>query len=145
MIILFTLTYEWPISVFLCKIILILKELMNKKYNLFIIHVQRWLIFCLFVGCNQTDRWGTSCENQCGCGVGALYCDSLTGCVCDAGWSGVQCAVDIDECLNSSTNSCGENSRCVNREPFYVCQCDNGYVKDQNSQSHRCTGNGCYL
>lgn len=60
--------------------------------------------------------------------------------MCEAGWTGAQCSTDIDECHNSSSNQCVENSHCVNREPSYICQCDPGYTKLSNSQSTQCTG-----
>ncbi|XP_061188739.1 uncharacterized protein LOC133196904 [Saccostrea echinata] len=88
--------------------------------------------------CNKTDRWGNTCENQCSCGPGALFCDSLIGCVCAAGWTGSDCSTDINECYNVSTNNCGPNSNCVNREPSYICQCESGYTKVSNSQTE-CT------
>ena len=47
--------------------------------------------------------------------------------------------LDIDEC-STKQHDCGENSKCVNTEPGYKCQCDSGYKKHKNGR--KCEGIG---
>lgn len=37
------------------------------------------------------------------------------------------CILDVDECINSTLNSCHENSQCFNTIGSYNCKCNNGY------------------
>lgn len=54
----------------------------------------------------------------------------MTGCVCEAGWTGDRCDIDKDEC---STFPCtGDNVQCTNTPGSYVCDCETGYKKDMN-------------
>ncbi|KAH3861667.1 hypothetical protein DPMN_024601, partial [Dreissena polymorpha] len=81
--------------------------------------------------CNTTDTWGSSCENKCSCGQGALYCDSIDGCQCRTGWNGTKCDVDINECL---TNPCGNNQNCMNTFGSYYCECNTGYHRNVSNK-----------
>lgn len=75
-------------------------------------------------------HYGLNCANDCNCGVGAARCDSVTGCVCESGWTGEKCDVDKDEC---ATFPCtGNNELCTNTPGSYVCACDSGYDRDRN-------------
>lgn len=35
--------------------------------------------------------------------------------------------LDIDECVNATSNNCAYNQICINNEGGYYCQCSNGY------------------
>ncbi|XP_053372780.1 uncharacterized protein LOC123559692 [Mercenaria mercenaria] len=82
--------------------------------------------------CKECDafHYGLECANDCNCGVGASRCDSVTGCVCESGWTGDKCDIDKDEC---ATFPCtGTNEQCTNTPGSYVCACETGYSKDIN-------------
>lgn len=52
---------------------------------------------------------------------------SYTGCVCDHGWVGSQCDIDIDECVTGQVVCSGEKSVCVNILGSAFCSCETGY------------------
>ncbi|CAL8115132.1 unnamed protein product [Orchesella dallaii] len=70
--------------------------------------------------CNQT------CEN------GGI-CIAPDVCSCRAGWDGVKCETDIDECFQERNSSletgalCPANALCVNKPGWYLCQCMDGF------------------
>ena len=37
--------------------------------------------------------------------------------------------VDVDECLDRSTYTCSQNSRCVNTQGSYLCVCEDGFER----------------
>ncbi|XP_052771177.1 fibropellin-1-like [Mya arenaria] len=57
-----------------------------------------------------------------------MHCNNTMGgykCVCDLGWIGVNCTLDVDECLSSP---CKHSSNCTNTPGSYKCDCTIGYV-----------------
>lgn len=81
--------------------------------------------FKLFIeGCDSL-HWGYNCNTSCDCSQNALRCDSVRGCVCKAGWSGVQCNTNINECVDPSL--CSATEVCVDNMGSYSCQCIAGY------------------
>ena len=36
--------------------------------------------------------------------------------------------LDIDECLNPSTNDCDLNAVCIDKEGYHICVCHQGYI-----------------
>jgi Notch-like protein len=64
-----------------------------------------------------------------GIGYGVYTCTS-----CDAGWQGLNCTVDIDECSTMPCNTTGTDT-CDNNLASRVCNCLPGYEGDT------CTGN----
>ena len=81
--------------------------------------------------------WSLSCEipvNPCNpnpCFFGNCSVLSTQGiqsyqCICQSGWTGVNCATDIDECF--IPNICNKNSYCVNYGGSYVCLCLLGFT-----------------
>ncbi|KAH3705674.1 hypothetical protein DPMN_080751 [Dreissena polymorpha] len=60
------------------------------------------------------------------------------GCVCDSGWSGVSCDVDIDECKDYQMTCNEPNTRCLNTPGNATCACNVGYRR--NSTSGLCEG-----
>ncbi|KAK6971063.1 mucin-like protein [Biomphalaria glabrata] len=97
------------------------------------------------VACN-VGTWGQQCVNSCACGLGADHCDSKTGCVCKAGYTGSHCESDIDECKNKQL-VCNSTEKCLNLPGTAVCQCQDGYeringtCKDVNECSSILTNN----
>ena len=84
---------------------------------------------------------GSTCEVDMGCML--LMCDPLASCdssqgnptcECPAGYSdvngdGSQC-VDIDECADTTLNTCTDNSTCMNTGGGFTCPCNGGYTGD---------------
>ncbi|RUS82424.1 hypothetical protein EGW08_009812 [Elysia chlorotica] len=84
--------------------------------------------------------YGTECSQQCSCNTfGTASCDKVTGtCTCIAGWGGVDCATDLDECSDNSHNcSSKPYSTCENTPGSFVCKCDDGYFTE-NGQCSAC-------
>ena len=52
-------------------------------------------------------------------------------CECAAGYTGLTCEVDIDECL---TAVCPSNSKCVDAINSYICVCNPGFEENQCTQ-----------
>eukprot|EP01047_Picozoa_sp_COSAG01_P021765 COSAG01_NODE_1273_length_10951_cov_3.439182_3_plen_287_part_01 len=72
---------------------------------------------------------GTRCNNS----VGSYECH------CAAGWEGVNCAADIDECASTP---CFNGATCTHTIGNYSCACAHGWT-DSNctTQCNPCTGN----
>ncbi|KAK3597248.1 hypothetical protein CHS0354_005007 [Potamilus streckersoni] len=71
-------------------------------------------------------HYGPNCSLPCNCGIGAVKCDPVNGCLCKTGWKGANCDKDVDEC---ATRPCtGGNSTCINTIGSYVCDCVRGYM-----------------
>ena len=56
----------------------------------------------------------------------------MSGCVCDKGWTGRECADDADECSDPSVCS-DPLTECVNFDGSYSCICHYGYAYDSNA------------
>lgn len=53
----------------------------------------------------------------------------MLGCVCDPGWSGIDCDKDTDECAG---DVCAEaNTECINTPGNFICRCQSGYWKNK--------------
>ena len=78
-----------------------------------------------FAAC-EFPTFGTNCSSQCMCGRGDDGCDPVRGCICLAGWTGVNCDTDIDEC--EDPNICNDpNKVCQNSIGSFSCPCRAGY------------------
>ncbi|XP_060576563.1 fibrillin-1-like isoform X2 [Ruditapes philippinarum] len=75
-------------------------------------------------------HFGKECSQTCGCLHGV--CDKKTGCVCDSGWIGNNCNIDIDECTAGLLRCSAANTRCVNTAGGAVCSCKTGYMNISN-------------
>ncbi|XP_070175505.1 uncharacterized protein [Littorina saxatilis] len=71
------------------------------------------------------NQYGESCSSMCEC-RGQGTCDSVRGCVCTSGWSGVNCHVDVNECLNA--NVCPASQVCSNTNGSFTCVCPTGFA-----------------
>lgn len=92
-------------------------------------------VFLFILECDAT-RWGDNCGNICQCGRGAARCDRVHGCICEDGWTGPTCDLDIDEC--SVANTCGDiNKICSNDVGSFECTCREGF---QPQNDGLCTG-----
>ncbi|KAK3595092.1 hypothetical protein CHS0354_043192 [Potamilus streckersoni] len=77
--------------------------------------------------------YGSNCSNVCNCGAGVQICDPIRGCVCLAGWKGVNCDTDIDECKENET-VCGDPLKyCTNVMGNYSCSCKLGYAAENGT------------
>ncbi|KAL4229260.1 Mucin-4 [Mactra antiquata] len=85
--------------------------------------------------CTECDsvHYGINCANECNCGVGAIRCDSVTGCVCNNGWLGEKCDIDRDECQVSPSVCTGVSEQCTNTPGSYTCTCESGYRRNSNN------------
>ncbi|XP_059150288.1 fibrillin-1-like [Physella acuta] len=85
------------------------------------------------VSCQKCElpNYGENCTSKCDC-KGRGNCDTVKGCMCDDGWTGVSCDVDEDECADHTT--CPEGFICENTIGSFLCKCPDGYVQ----QSNRC-------
>ncbi|KAK7092657.1 hypothetical protein V1264_008370 [Littorina saxatilis] len=83
-----------------------------------------------FSDCKQ-GLYGENCTNNCTCNLeNVASCDTVNGtCTCKAGWEGVNCDDDIDECVTSCV-TCPDNSACLNTAGSYICQCHTGFVRN---------------
>nr|XP_026695897.1 cubilin-like [Ciona intestinalis] len=71
-------------------------------------------------GCVQGDTCADVCVNgQC-----QENQDKVEFCVCNIGWSGVNCDVNIDDCL---TQPCNDGGTCIDGVGEYYCKCPNNY------------------
>ncbi|KHJ48108.1 EGF-like domain protein, partial [Trichuris suis] len=48
-------------------------------------------------------------------------------CICEEGWHGQFCQLDIDECENKLSR-CDQHGRCINTPGSYYCNCSAGYT-----------------
>ncbi|CAL1545513.1 unnamed protein product [Lymnaea stagnalis] len=78
------------------------------------------------VSCRKCDSpsYGVNCSQTCECSDNG-YCDVVKGCVCDENWTGVNCDVDVDECI--SPDICPENQLCQNTNGSFTCLCPTGF------------------
>ena len=87
-------------------------------------------IFFFFSEC-AIGFWGTECSNICNCSQFSTGCDGVSGCICNIGWEGRYCDVNIDEC-NSTIDVCGALEDCADSEGSYACECKSGYQREAN-------------
>ncbi|CAL1540481.1 unnamed protein product, partial [Lymnaea stagnalis] len=85
------------------------------------------------VGC-EYPHYGTNCSQTCQCS-GRGECDAVKGCICDQGWTGVSCNVDVDEC--DQPEACHETQLCENMYGSYICSCPAGW---QTNNDDKCVG-----
>ncbi|GFO24162.1 fibrillin-1 [Plakobranchus ocellatus] len=79
--------------------------------------------------CDATS-YGQDCSNTCSCvTVNTLDCNDTTGsCMCNSGWTGSNCSVDVNEC--DVGNYCpGPNDTCINLDGSAECRCDSGFYR----------------
>lgn len=91
------------------------------------------IIFVLSFSECPSFYFGVECAEICQCiEISTESCDPVSGrCTCKAGWEGVTCATDLDECSTSSTDRCtGELEKCVNTEGSFQCECTDAAAKD---------------
>ncbi|XP_052274481.1 uncharacterized protein LOC127874294 isoform X2 [Dreissena polymorpha] len=86
--------------------------------------------------CTECDKhhYGKDCSLTCPCIHGV--CNSTVGCVCDQGWTGISCDVDVDECMGNQVVCNETNTHCVNTPGSASCVCQDGYSK--NTSSGKC-------
>ncbi|CAH1256822.1 MEGF10 [Branchiostoma lanceolatum] len=77
-----------------------------------------------------SGTFGHGCSSTCHCAAGNSVCATDTGACssggCIAGWEGVSCQTDIDEChSNSGRGPCAQI--CTNTPGHYTCSCSDGH------------------
>ena len=75
-------------------------------------------------------KFGPNCNHDCYCHGHGERCDSITGCICQPGWTGSGCENDIDECDGPPV--CPEGQVCTNNKGSFTCRCQQGYVLNTN-------------
>ena len=81
------------------------------------------------------------CQNNAKCS------DKIDGyeCVCQTGWKGRFCEIDVDECTSLMGSPCREGSTCVNIVGDYECVCINGWSgKNCDENYDDCLNNQCF-
>ena len=59
-----------------------------------------------------------------------------------AGWEGVNCTVDIDEC--DRDNPCENGATCIDTDGSYNCSCSSGYTGDNcETEIDECDNDPC--
>ncbi|XP_052772238.1 uncharacterized protein LOC128211461 isoform X1 [Mya arenaria] len=83
--------------------------------------------------CTECDEFhfGRDCSKECSCIKG--ICNNTRGCICEIGWTGPNCDVDIDECALNAVNCILPYTQCVNAPGSAACQCKTGYTADEIS------------
>ena len=76
--------------------------------------------------------YGVECRERCTCNGRGVSCHSVRGCVCESGWTGLQCQQDVDEC-QERLDACGGGQVCSNTNGSYICTCHDGYTLNDNS------------
>lgn len=84
------------------------------------------------ISCEACDEhfYGENCETPCKCGRGAQTCHQINGCVCELGWTGETCELDVNECLTSPCQ--GDHELCLNTPGSYRCDCTPGFNKSND-------------
>ncbi|CAG2236072.1 unnamed protein product [Mytilus edulis] len=82
--------------------------------------------------------YGDNCASQCSCGPGADRCDPSRGCVCNSAWTGDNCDVDVNECVDNPGICINGDKTCVNEDGGYQCNCGSGYEKVSADDSVSC-------
>ncbi|CAC5394799.1 unnamed protein product [Mytilus coruscus] len=82
--------------------------------------------------------YGDKCASQCSCGPGALMCDPSRGCVCNSAWTGTNCDVDVNECVETPGICQNDDKTCVNKDGGYECNCRSGFEKVSADDSFPC-------
>ncbi|GFS13682.1 fibrillin-1 [Elysia marginata] len=80
-------------------------------------------------------KYGDECSQTCTCSaIGTASCDKVSGnCNCNSGWSGADCATDVDECTDNSHNCTSKpDSTCENTPGSFVCKCDDGFYTNRS-------------
>ncbi|XP_060570002.1 uncharacterized protein LOC132728362, partial [Ruditapes philippinarum] len=77
--------------------------------------------------CSECDdyHYGKNCLHECSCLNG--FCDKIKGCVCQHGWVGDNCDIDINECETGQIYCAAQNTMCVNLLGSATCLCQTGY------------------
>ena len=92
--------------------------------------------------CVRTRQCASSpCQNGAICQETSVYTPGANNyiCICESGWEGLQCEIDIDECAtNNGFGPCdaANTDRCVNQSPptEYICVCKTGYEGEHCEQ-----------
>ncbi|WAR21595.1 FBN2-like protein, partial [Mya arenaria] len=103
------------------------------------------------VSCGECRPWryGSNCDSSCSClKDSSISCNKTSGeCECKPGWTGENCAQNIDECSLGTFQLCPNNSQCVDTSGSFVCKCNTGFSKNGYGKCEECQhgrfGAGC--
>ncbi|XP_074656580.1 uncharacterized protein LOC141909832 [Tubulanus polymorphus] len=119
------------------------------KMNGNVVRIAETLVVCLLLINIIYRVTGDVCDPN-PCNSGTCFKQKSNGfrCVCNKGWHGDHCNIDIDEC--SSRSNC-RNGLCTNTVGGYICVCHNGWEgpqcdKDINEcarKKHACAHGQC--
>ena len=93
------------------------------------------IVIILISECDDL-HWGENCQGSCTACGNVKECDKTQGCICEDGYRGDLCNQNINECneTNVSQNCTGLNEVCVDTIGSYVCQCLDGYERNDTDQ-----------
>ena len=80
--------------------------------------------YCTVVGFGDTDWGGFGSAQDACCGCGGGETPDYT-CTCAAGWQGVNCDINVDECVSAP---CANGGMCSDGDDEYACTCATGFT-----------------
>jgi nephronectin len=89
---------------------------------------------CPYGGCQHGK-----CVEKC------LFGKCKKSCVCDPGWEGVSCSLDVNDCRRKVNGKRPCDHRCVNLGGYYRCLCEEGFELEKDERSCKRVKSKCDL
>ncbi|RNA13618.1 Niemann-Pick C1, partial [Brachionus plicatilis] len=72
----------------------------------------------------EPEFYGVNCNQTCNCSLNSIRCDPILGCVCNTGFEGLFCEIEIDGCEGINTN---DILTCVSSYGTPKLSCESGF------------------